>query len=141
MLPKAFCSISVFSSSSLDVPQWGLCPHILDPPTAVDFLRGDKLAVTVSSVLLVQLLSSASSVQLGFFFFFLVFYLPLPMSTHFCLASVVGLVQESISRPSLVETDLSFVTAWILSSVKFPAPQSGTEYFSVYSLPTSNQSL
>ena len=75
------------------------------------------------------------------FFFFLVFYLPLPMSTYFCLASVVGLVQEIISWPSLVETDLSFITAWILSSVKFPAPQSGTEYFSVYSLPTSNQSL
>lgn len=139
MLPKPFCSILVFSSPSLDVPQWGLCPYILDPPTTVDFLRGDKLAVTVFSVLLVQLLSSASSVQLGFFF--TVSYLPLPMSTYFCLASVAGLVQESISRPSLVEADLSFVTAWILSSVKFPVPQSGTEYFSVYSLPISNQSL
>ena len=72
---------------------------------------------------------------------FLSFYLPLPMSTYFCLASVVGLMQKSISWPSLVEADLSFVTAWILSSVKFPGPQSGTEYFSVYSLPTSNQSL
>ena len=129
----------------MDVPQWGLCPYIPDPPTAVAFSLGDKLTVTVFSVL-VQLLPSASSVQLGCFFFcFVLFftasYLSLPMSTYFCLASVAGLVQESISWPSLVEADLSFVTAWILSSVKFPAPQSGTEYLSVYSLPTSNQSL
>ena len=53
---------------------------ILDPPTAVDFSLGDKLTVTVFSVLLVQLLSSASSVQLGFFFFF--FYSVLPSPSH-----------------------------------------------------------
>ena len=63
---------------------------ILDPPTAVDFSLGDKLTVTVFSVLLVQLLSSASSVQLGFFFFFFtVSYLPLPMEKEMATHSSI----------------------------------------------------
>ena len=78
---SAYFSVpSVFSSPSLDVPQWGLCPYIPDPPTAVAFSLGDKLTVTVFSVL-VQLLPSASSVQLGFFVF-VFFYRVLPSPSH-----------------------------------------------------------
>lgn len=85
VVPKGFCSISALSSPSLDSPQWGLCPHILDPSTAVDccdFLLSDKLTVTVFSVLLVQLLSSAGSVQLGLL---RLFYSVLASPPHACL--------------------------------------------------------
>ena len=75
---------------------------ILDPPTAVDFSLGDKLTVTVFSVLLVQLLSSASSVQLGFFFFFFKFsYLPLPMEKEMATHSSI-LAWKSHEQRSLV---------------------------------------
>ena len=75
---------------------------ILDPPTAVDFSLGDKLTVTVFSVLLVQLLSSASSVQLGFFFFFFtVSYLPLPMEKEMATHSSI-LAWKSHEQRSLV---------------------------------------
>ena len=84
MVPKGFCSISALSSPSLDAPQWGLCPHILDPSTAVDccVLLSDKLTATVFSALLVQLLSSAGSVQLGLL---RLFYSVLASPPHACL--------------------------------------------------------
>ena len=104
---------------------------ILDPPTAVGL--GDKLTVTVFSVLLVQLLSSASSVQLGFFFFFTVSYLPLPMekemATH---SSILAWKIPRTEKPGRLQsmgsqrvghdraTSLSFFLSFFLSTFPFP---------------------